>query len=749
MMVEFAHNLADWFIVKGPLILWAGLLASLLFATVHLLTMLITSWGDRKASSKSLLFSLLIHLCCALGVVVINPPDATPTESQPDPEVPIPIRNITFEGNTKRKIDDSGNTPVWEKPPKTVDMELTRLENMPVELQPLISPERNLGQEINPELHQPDLPSLPDRPLATPLPENRGVAGPVIEAARMLNVEAPTAEARREVVVPSPNRSRQKLVQTLPTPETIRTPRPTRGDVDRVRPEFEAPKLLATIDANIDPRSMLKRGPTTDSIDRRAGPAPSGILVGETGEAADDPSRGRPTGGGNAPTTTKRLRSRSPVAQPDGRSIERYRPARRPQSPSPQPGPADTVRIGTTVSIPSAGAVPNVRRSNFDSDRKRPRVSLPATYQGRDRNRRKDIVFKAGGTEASERAVELSLRWLAAHQTAEGYWNADQFGSGSVRIRVATDEERARHKFAGKYADTGVTALAVLAFLAKNYTHEEGEYAENVERALLWLIRQQGRDGYLGGQATYYATHYCHAMATYALAEAYAMQSDPTTDLRLREPIRRAVAYIVSMQNPTDGGWRYVKGQKGDMSMFGWQLMALKSAELGGIPTPEATKNKMIQFLKDRSLGRNKGLAGYQLSEAPTPTMTAEALFCKQMLGITRDNPASTEAATYLLRNLPRRSRWNLYYWYYGNLAMFQYSGQPWREWNEAVRDVLVAEQIATGPNTGSWDPKGPWGPYGGRVYSTAMAALCLEVYARYLPLYQMGDRDAARTRTR
>ena len=34
-------------------------------------------------------------------------------------------------------------------------------------------------------------------------------------------------------------------------------------------------------------------------------------------------------------------------------------------------------------------------------------------------------------------------------------------------------------------------------------------------------------------------------------------------------------------------------------------------------------------------------------------------------------------------------------------------------------------------------------GPYGGRVYSTAMAALCLEVYARYLPLYQMGDREA------
>ena len=35
----------------------------------------------------------------------------------------------------------------------------------------------------------------------------------------------------------------------------------------------------------------------------------------------------------------------------------------------------------------------------------------------------------------------------------------------------------------------------------------------------------------------------------------------------------------------------------------------------------------------------------------------------------------------------------------------------------------------------GSWDPDTVWGGYGGRVYTTAMAALCLEVYYRYLPL--------------
>ena len=84
----------------------------------------------------------------------------------------------------------------------------------------------------------------------------------------------------------------------------------------------------------------------------------------------------------------------------------------------------------------------------------------------------------------------------------------------------------------------------------------------------------------------------------------------------------------------------------------------------------------------------------------------------------------------------------NLYYWYYGTLAMFQYGGDRWQTWNESLRDLLVADQIRTGPMAGTWDPKGDeWGLHGGRMYSTAMATMCLEVYYRYLPLYKMGGR--------
>jgi hypothetical protein len=198
----------------------------------------------------------------------------------------------------------------------------------------------------------------------------------------------------------------------------------------------------------------------------------------------------------------------------------------------------------------------------------------------------------------------------------------------------------------------------------------------------------------------------------------------------------------VENQNP-DGGWRYVKGQSSDMSIFGWQLMALKSAEIAGLSIPESTKVNMVRFLKERSLGQNKGLAGYRFVGGqplpPTDSMTAEALFCKQMLGISRTNQASLEAVGFIMQRVPRSSTHNLYFWYYGTLAMYQYGGTAWREWNEALRETLIAEQRTRGHLAGSWDPKAPWGPYGGRVFSTALSTLCLEVYYRFLPLYQIG----------
>ncbi|MFG0333259.1 MAG: prenyltransferase/squalene oxidase repeat-containing protein, partial [Maioricimonas sp. JB049] len=361
-----------------------------------------------------------------------------------------------------------------------------------------------------------------------------------------------------------------------------------------------------------------------------------------------------------------------------------------------------------------------------------------AEYRLRSSENREEAARQFGGTDDSERAVRASLTWLESVQHRDGYWDAGAYGAGRApEATSASDRPNV-----GGDSDSGVTALAILAFLGAGHTPDRGTHSETVERALRWMVSRQRDDGYLGGEASSTAAMYCHGIATFALAESYGLRSDPLSSRWLRRPVEKAIAYIAEQQLE-DGGWRYEKGQPdGDMSMFGWQLMALKSAEIAGVPLPTGVKDRMIRFLQERSLGDRNGLASYRLGrEFPvTPAMTAEALFCKQILGISRDNPASSEGVAYLVRHLPRRSQTNYYYWYYGTLSMFHYGGEEWAQWNNALRDLLVSTQVSNGRFAGSWEPRGPWGPYGGRVYSTAIATLCLEVYYRYLPLYQASD---------
>jgi hypothetical protein len=77
----------------------------------------------------------------------------------------------------------------------------------------------------------------------------------------------------------------------------------------------------------------------------------------------------------------------------------------------------------------------------------------------------------------------------------------------------------------------------------------------------------------------------------------------------------------------------------------------------------------------------------------------------------------------------------DFYYWYYATYAMNQWGGAAWREWEKALgRALLPMQRRSDRPDNfhGSWDPADAWGEEGGRVYSTALCALMLEVYYRY-----------------
>jgi len=229
---------------------------------------------------------------------------------------------------------------------------------------------------------------------------------------------------------------------------------------------------------------------------------------------------------------------------------------------------------------------------------------------------------------------------------------------------------------------------------------------------------------------------YGQAIATAVLCESYSL----TGDERLLAPARRAVNFIVNSQS-AESGWRYAPRNENDTSVTGWQILALKSAQIAGIAVPEQTFRWTELWLEKVRQGPAGGLYSYKVGHAVTPVMTAEGAFCQLFTGAETKTAGTRESIAYFMNNLPAwdpQSRSiHMYYWYYATMAIYLSGAQEFTAWNTALTSALLKGRQTAGPAAGSWDPLCQLGPRGGRTYSTAIGALCLEVYYRFLPLYK------------
>ena len=266
-------------------------------------------------------------------------------------------------------------------------------------------------------------------------------------------------------------------------------------------------------------------------------------------------------------------------------------------------------RIEVPRAIADSPASPAIARRAIDQP-----YAPPSIYGDRTALDRERVVTMHGGSAQTEAAVARALKWLAAVQDADGRWDAARFGAGRESQTLGHDRGGA-----GAEADTGITGLALLAFLGAGHTHQRGDYVDTVRRGLQFLAGIQHPNGNLGGNAELFAFMYCHGMATLALSEALAM----TGDTQLREPVERAIRYTLAAQHPATGGWRYRPGDVGDLSQLGWQRMALKSAELGGIEIPSQDRDGSRRILESVSSGSYGGLASYRPGEQVSRTMPA------------------------------------------------------------------------------------------------------------------------------
>jgi len=345
---------------------------------------------------------------------------------------------------------------------------------------------------------------------------------------------------------------------------------------------------------------------------------------------------------------------------------------------------------------------------------------------------RKKAIARFGGSPATESAVEAALRWLARHQEADGHWDVKKHEGGARQAGT-----RLSH-------DEAVTALGVLAFLGAGYTHKVGKYQDNVKRGLKWLVSKQLASGAFSREGCGSPGRndgfeiYDHAIGSLALAEAYGMTRDPA----LRTPAQKGIDNLIKLRVPYKG-WRH--GKWHSTSVLGWVVMALKSAKVSGLRVDGAgfqgAANKLDAVTDPKS-----GKVGYsrrgQYMFTRGFTMTSVGMVCRQFMGVGNNDPVLRKQADLLLTQPPVWKKVGtgepqfFYHWYYGTLAMFQMGGDRWKKWNTALKPSLLNNQRRGGDEDGSWDPESGWAPTGGRVYTTALGALTLEVYYRYLPMY-------------
>ncbi len=343
-----------------------------------------------------------------------------------------------------------------------------------------------------------------------------------------------------------------------------------------------------------------------------------------------------------------------------------------------------------------------------------------------------DTLYLQLNPRALHDAAERGLAWLVEQQEASGGWPADvghKQGDDYLILSTAT-EQKARGQ-----AHLGVTALCGLAFLAGGHLPGRGKHGAVVDATLRYMLERTGENGYLRDGET---RMYSHAFATLFLAEAYGMVRTPAIKISLE----RAVHWIVDNQNRY-GAWRYNPFTiEADLSVTVCQLQALRAARNIGIEVPKDCIDRALAYvLRSRvDSGRYQGLFHYKIygrgayGKPAEFSINAAAVTALASAG-NYEQSLWAPALDLVDQSYPETLRYygSHYYYWYGNYyacqAFFWAGGARFHAYYRRLADDLLALQR----DDGRWlNHTGP-----GDAFSTAVAALILQLPRQYLPIFQ------------
>jgi hypothetical protein len=268
-----------------------------------------------------------------------------------------------------------------------------------------------------------------------------------------------------------------------------------------------------------------------------------------------------------------------------------------------------------------------------------------------------------------------------------------------------------------------------MAFLAAGSTPGRGEYGENLDRCVDFLLENTADNGLIAApEGAARGPMYGHGFALLFLCEVHGMTDRPG----LRDKIADAVDLVVAAQN-REGGWRYTpEPRDADVSVTVCQVMALRAGRNAGLAVPRETVDRSIAYVKECQ--NADGGFRYMRADGPPDSgfaRTAAGVVALYNAGV-YEGPEIAAGLEYIAQFLPKKApgqdeAYYFYGHYYAAQAMWHAGGARWTTWYPAIRDELLARQR----EDGSWmDPVCP-------EYGTAMACIVLQTPNNYLPILQ------------
>lgn len=360
-----------------------------------------------------------------------------------------------------------------------------------------------------------------------------------------------------------------------------------------------------------------------------------------------------------------------------------------------------------------------------------------------------------GSDEETEEAVANGLNWLSRHQYEGGHWSYDHAQATCPYIDPPEPCEGECGNGGGKTQyEAAATGMALLPFLGAGFGPEHPDYGGVVTAALNYLMDHTEDSGLVATTPGLHYEGYEQGIASLALAEGLGIcrQSGfgEVDAAMLTEKVQKVVKRIVECQHPTYGGWRYSCGSDEDMTVSSWMIQTLSAASALGIDYEAYDSDRSVMKdikgyltmnssdeVQDSSYGSYGSQYWYQRWWNPWDMGPQMGRFLRMVTGASPQAAGMQQAADIELARIDGGGvGQDSYRAYYAHHFMRQMGGDKWETWDENMQPYLLDGILPpdAGHERGSWLRNEGSQIHGecGRLWDTASASLCLEVYYRY-----------------